>query len=351
MLEPSYVLNSYPVAFRRSKIDPLGAAGGMSGAQFWRISGSQGLYVLRRWPGEHPTSEQLRFIHGVLGHAAHKGVSFLPLPIATTDGRTFVTYDGHLWELAPWLPGAADYGQAPSPEKLQNALAALAKFHAATADYNLCVGHQAEYAAVPLAAHTGPCPGIVRRLERLHALHTSGTGELQRAIPAAGDWPELARTAKSFVALLPRAVPLAIGLLAPLCDMSFALQPCLRDVWHDHVLFVGNDVTGLIDFGALAIDAPVVDVSRLLGSLAVDNADDRQRGLAAYAAIRPLTSGELRAVAALDAGSTVLAGCNWIRWIGVENRQFENRLQVEQRMALLLRRLENLVDGHAPLSL
>jgi homoserine kinase type II len=118
-------------------------------------------------------------------------------------------------------------------------------------------------------------------------------------------------------------------------------------VWHDHVLFVDNEVTGLIDFGAVAIDTPAVDVARLLGSLAVDDAGEWQRGLEAYATIRPFSADELRAVAALDASSTVLAGCNWIRWVFVENRQFDDREQVGRRLALLLDRLQRLVQKNA----
>lgn len=350
MLELSYVLNCYPVGTGPSKIEPLGAAGGLSGARFWRISGSQGLCVLRRWPSEHPAAEQLQRIHDVLRHASRNGVAFLPLPVVAHDGRSFVSHAGHLWELAPWLPGAADYDVSPSPAKLRNAMAALAKFHVATEDCDLSVGRQADSVANTLSARTGPCPGIVRRLERLRDLDAGGIEVLARAI-AAADWPELARSAQPFVELLPSAVPLAIGLLAPLAEVTLALQPCLRDVWHDHVLFVGNEVTGLIDFGALAIDAPIVDVARLLGSLAGDDADAWQRGLEAYRAIRPLTAVEVRAVAALDASGTVLAGCNWIRWIFTEHRQFENRRQVERRLELLLDRLGELVRSNGPLLL
>lgn len=350
MLEFSYVLSRYPVACQGPKIESLGAAGGLSGARFWRITGPQGLYALRRWPSEHPAPEQLQFIHGVLSHAARRGIACLPMPIATTDGRTFVQHDGHLWELAPWLPGAANYDESPNPVKLAGAMTALANFHVATADYESRFGSMTESPANAIFSQDRPCPAIAHRLERLRKLQKSGIGSLERAISAA-DWPELARSAKAFVELLPSAVPLVVGLLAPLAELPSALQPCIRDVWHDHVLFVGDEVAGLIDFGALAIDAPVVDVTRLLGSLAKDDATDWQRGLEAYTTVRPLAAAERRAVAALDASGTVLAGCNWIRWVFVEDRQFDNRPQVEQRFEMLLDRLERLVRRNGPITL
>ena len=59
------------------------------------------------------------------------GISFLAVPIRTTEGESFVLFDGHLWELTPWMPGAADYERSPSAQKLGAAMTALAKFHLA----------------------------------------------------------------------------------------------------------------------------------------------------------------------------------------------------------------------------
>jgi Ser/Thr protein kinase RdoA (MazF antagonist) len=134
-------------------------------------------------------------------------------------------------------------------------------------------------------------------------------------------------------------VPRAIGVLEPLVRIAFPLQPCLRDIWHDHVLFTGDEVTGIIDFGGIDIDTPAVDVARLLGSLVGSEPPGWETGIDAYSAIRPLSSDERRAVTALDKSGTVLAGCNWIRWIYVEKRRFQNRSQVVTRFTRLLERL------------
>src|SRR5205085_7730253 len=64
---------------------------------------------------------------------------------------------------------------------------------------------------------------------------------------------------------------------------QLALQPAIRDVHHEHVLFTGDQVTGLIDFGALRIDTPLTDVARLVGSLVGDDAEARRIALDAYA--------------------------------------------------------------------
>jgi Ser/Thr protein kinase RdoA (MazF antagonist) len=343
------VLDRYPADCQPSQIEPLGSAGGMSGAQFWRLDSPHGKLVLRRWPIEHPTPAGLRMIHSVLRHVFAHGLKIVPVPIATTGGETFLDRAGHLWELAPWLPGVADYEKSPSIEKLRAAMTALAQFHLAAADFDsppLQGGARGGFFAAS--------PAITRRLTQLRELQTGGVNVLAKSINDA-IWPDLAPLARQFLTTLPRVIPNAIAKLAPLADVPLPLQPAIRDIWHDHVLFDGNRATGLIDFGAMQIETPAGDVARLLGSLAsyspprlggeglgegsYDGESETWRnGLAAYSAIRPLTDQETTAVRALDTSGTILAGTNWIRWIYLERREFENRPQVNARFAQLLDR-------------
>ena len=370
MSEAHAVLANYPPDCQPTHIEPLGSAGGMSGAQFWRIVSSRGKFILRRWPTEHPSPERLRFIHAVLRHAATRGCGFLPLPVTTGRGQSFVEHAGHLWELAPWLPGTADYDRSPRLQKLRAAMRALALFHNATADFQF----DAPIAATQWLAGAPPAPA--RHLTRLHELTPDQINDLSRSIRDT-TWPDLAPLARHFVAALSRAVPHSIAQLEPLAHARLPLQPCLRDIWHDHVLFTGDEVTGLIDFGAIDIDTPATDIARLLGSLsgAIENIADPSRagerattkrgidagyyarpkgpgyifdragrtpsapdeaqtwreGLAAYNAVHPLSPDEIRAAHALNTSGSILAGCNWIRWIYIESRTFENRAQVIER--------------------
>lgn len=323
------------------RIEPLGSAGGMSGAQFWRITvvsrsadpARQRSLILRRWPTEHPTFERLQFIHAVLAHAAGQDINFLPLPIRATNGETFIQYAGHLWELAPWMPGTADYDRQPRVEKLCTAMIALAQFHLAVADY-----------APPIApGSAGGSHAVNRHLARIKKLSSTAIDELSRAIHDT-TWPELAPLARQFIAALPPAVPPAIARLEPLANAQLPLQPCLRDIWHDHILFTGDAVTGIIDFGAVDIDTPATDIARLLGSFAdagTVQAQTWREGLAAYSTVRPLSSDETQAAHALDASGTILAGCNWIRWIYINRRQFENHAQVLNRFRRILERVNS----------
>jgi homoserine kinase type II len=344
MNEIHQLLNRYPPDCRPTLIGPLGNAGGMSGAKFWRITAPCGTLILRRWPPKHPTPGRLGFIHAVIDHAALT-VDFLPVPIKTHDGHSFIHAADHLWELAPWLPGVANYELAPSDEKLRATMTALAQFHNAVASF------EPSPEIVAMLRLDGP-PAIPRRLARLHGLIHREAEELEAAIRDI-EWPEFARIARIFLACLPRALPHALAKLEPLAAVQLPRQPCIRDIWHDHVLFTENTVTGIVDFGAVDIDTPATDVARLLGSLAGEpslpfrekprDAPDRpeiwRQGLAAYSAERPLSNDEALAVNALNSANPILAGCNWIRWIYVERRRFEDPAKILTRFQRLAAQL------------
>jgi Ser/Thr protein kinase RdoA (MazF antagonist) len=337
------ILRRYPPDCRPTAIEPLGSAGGLSGARFWRVVAPRGALALRCWPIEHPTPDGLRFIHAVLRHAADRGLTILPVPIALPNGDTLVRHAGHLWDLAPWLTGVADFEKSPRVEKLRGAMTALARFHEAVADFPCPASTMAD----------GGAPAVTGRLARLRELHSGGIEQLARAI-STDSWPKIAPVARQFVADLPRIVPPAIEGLAPLADARLPLQVCIRDIWHDHLLFEGDVVTGLIDFGAVQVDTPTTDVARLLGSLAsvlpILNAEQQEQqlwreGLAAYTRVRPLSSTQLQSVGALDWAGTILAGCNWIRWLYVEGRRFHNDEQVVRRFRQITGRCSRILKS------
>ena len=334
MSELVAVLDSYPPDCQPTQIQSLGSAGGMSGAQFWRILAPRGVLALRRWPAEFPSADRLAFIHAVLRHAAERGIDFLPIPATTQTGHSFIFHANHFWELAPWMPGIADFELAPTPEKLAAAMKALAQFHTAVADIPATsVGAHAE------SPRTNSQSAIYRHTHRLQQLSGTAFTTLTRSIRD-DHWPELAPLARQFVASLPKSIPHALSKLEPLITAQLPLQPCLRDIWHDHILFTGDEVTGLIDFGAVDFDTPATDIARLLSSLA--SRDDRQtwpQGLAAYQSRRPLSPSEIEAAYTLATSGNILAGCNWIRWIYVEGRHFDDEVQVVERFRRIVARV------------
>jgi Ser/Thr protein kinase RdoA (MazF antagonist) len=252
-------------------------------------------------------------------------LSFVPDVLFTSGGTTWVQSAGRVWEVTQWLPGRADFRDRPTPERMEAACAALAQLH------------QIWAAARP---DRGPCPAVQRRLDRHQfwsGLVRSGWRPLDLARPDDVLCPWAAR---AWHALLPRMEDVP-RLLAPWEGRAFPLQPCLCDVWHDHVLFEHDTVTGLIDYGAAKYDLVAVDLARLLGSLAGDDAALRGAGLRCYTSHRPLTLEEEALITALDRTGVLVGAANWLIWAYHENRPFPNRSAVVARLACLVKRMES----------
>jgi homoserine kinase type II len=300
----------------------LGSAGGFSGARVWRGVAADGRAFCLKAHGPAADREWLEHgIHHWMRRARAAGFEFVPQVERTRSDRTVVAAGGRVWEVTTWMPGKADFCRDPSDGRLFAAVRAVAHIHGAWA----------------AAGTLGSCPAVVRRWKALRA------------------WEELVRGGwrPRFEAddpVRPHAEA-AWGLLPPvLADVWPAIlywlhekvrsQPCLCDVWHDHVLFDGDRVTGVIDYAAAKFDHVAVDLARLLGSLVPDDPARTEAALRAYEAILPLPEPEL--VALLDRAGVVVGVTNWLRWLYHDGRPFPDRRAVAARLEGLVGRLERL---------
>lgn len=322
------VLAAYPPDCRPHESDCLASAGGFSGARLWRLHTPRGTLCLRRWPADQPRS-QLEFIQAVLWHVIQEGFSLVPLPLETGSHAGYVEEAGHLWEVTPWMPGDANYRRAPSPAKLRAAMHALAGFHLAAVSF-------------PHAERSpAPPPGITQRLARLRAWSPEKRARLAAAI-SRGDWPELYGRAERVLPLFDQAAKRVANTLASAIALAAPLQPCIRDIWHDHVLYVDQRVSGLIDFGALRIESVAADVARLAGSLCGDDSQAWLTALQAYEEMRRLSDEEALLITAYDRANVLLSGMNWLDWVYLEGRVFDDRAAVCERLDDNLMRLTRL---------
>ena len=163
-----HVLSHYPQAGRATPIRCLGASGGFSGAHVWQLSTAQGTACLRGWPPEAVEPGRLIWIHGVLSRITQAGCTLVPPPWPTRSGATYVAFDARLWDLSPWMDGEADYGRAPSREKLVAAMHAVA-----------CLHRAAREAADQRTAGVGAAPSLARRLAFCQELDTGLWQELR----------------------------------------------------------------------------------------------------------------------------------------------------------------------------
>jgi thiamine kinase-like enzyme len=318
----SEVLRLYPAA-GPGHLHPLGNRGGFSGARLWRVESTGNSFCLRAWPEVGMSPARLLQIHQLMMLAHKTELDFVPVVQLAHDGRTFVEHAGRLWELTTWMPGRADFHDRPSSAHLEAACLALARLHCAWQT---------------VSPSRGPCPGVQRRLAQ--------TNEWSNLV-ASGWRPAFGLLANRSVAewaerawrIVPERVGRIAQQLAP-WQTPVPLQPCLCDVWHEHVLFTDDAVTGLVDYGSIKQDHIAVDLARLLGSMASKDVELFRIGLMAYGQLRPLSEREQQMVHVLDETGTVIAAANWLRWLYHERRQYEDWEEVGKRLGALVRRIE-----------
>jgi homoserine kinase type II len=337
-------------------VEPLGNAGGWSGSRLWRVSVREGAFYsaedvtppstqrplvgvglpvpalgerslcLRRWPKEHPSKLSLTVNHSVLRRIA-ASLPVVAYPFKTATGATYVEHDGFLWELTDWRPGKADYHAHPNRARLRAAMHSLARFH--------------ELSAIQSSGPSMP-RAIFDRWRVVGEMKNEGLAAIERALQSplgneidlrASRLLDLARTRLPSLGHDQRPIPLE-------AIVNLEHFHVIRDVHRDHVLFTGDEVTGLIDFGAMKVDTPLTDVARLVGSLVGDDGAERQFALDAYSEIRTLSEADRGLIDYLDWSGLVLGALNWLAWLYVERRDMGPTEPIVRRLDEILKRLE-----------
>jgi homoserine kinase type II len=282
---------------------------GFSGAFVARVETPSGAFCLRGWLSG-ADGERILALHEFLAYVRARGIGYVAVPLAADRGETLVNVAGRLWQVEPWLPGSADFWSCPSDARLAAALTALARFHQSSCGFEPAVGKQSHLGP----AADGIAPTVRDRIERIERWRPDRLAEVRtRLRRAPANRERLAAAAERIVRVFERVAPSIAGELSLAARTPVPLQPCLRDVWHDHVLFSGDEVTGLIDPSAARTDTVATDLSRLVGSLIADDRAAWERALAAYQAVRPLSAAEGVLVSVLDRSGVLLSGMAWLK--------------------------------------
>lgn len=310
----------FPQHWQPTAVHPV--QGGLSGGMVWKIETPAGKGALRRWSNRF-TPERIATIHRLMEHAGKNGCDFIPTPIASRDGRTCIPLGGYNWDLCTWMEGEP-LSTEPEGKLLQVGVQAIARWHQATPHVRFPLGalDSAELVAAMQAGQMAPCPAWLRRKQEWSRLvprvlaadarHAVGVGDLfhrtQRAIREVWD---------AFDYLFAQSVPMV------------PLRICLRDVHRDHVLFTGDKVTGIIDFGAIGIDSAACDLARFLGSAVPDRPHLWEQALQAYVQCAPLSDVERQWTFLLDWTGTLIGVLRWADWL--------TSLELPQRQAAIAR--------------
>lgn len=309
---------------------------GFSGASVWQIQLAQSAWSLKATPIDTFERERLVGLHRLLQHVHRSGVTQVAVPVASTALETLVDHSGHFWELTPWLPGSCEPGTGASRVRVAAAAVCLAQWHLAAARF------LAEPAWMPwfYAADSGVPPALAHRLRLLEPWNRRRMDHLDGLL-AGGRRTELTDLSRSLLCFLRRDVPRVSSELHSVGALTVPLQPCLRDVWRAHILFAGEEITGLIDPHAARSESVAGDLARLLGTLVGNDPVRWQAGLASYAAVRPLSDAERLLIRVYDRSGLLLAGAAWLEWLHLSEDRVPFTPGVCERMRHIVSRLQD----------
>lgn len=209
------ILAHYPAAVAGLVWVPLGSAGGFSGAHLFRGDSAAGpQFALKAWP-PGVTVAALTAIHAHTNAARVGGCGFVPAAVPARSGATAVGVGGRAFDVTAWVPGAA----VADPTDIQ--IDAIGRAVAAL--------HRA-WRGGPAV---GPIPAVARRLAALDGVDA----------------------------------PAVFIKLRPWAEVVGPIQPTVGDLRLEHVLFSGDRVTGVVDYGAVKPDHPAADLARLAADL------------------------------------------------------------------------------------
>jgi Ser/Thr protein kinase RdoA (MazF antagonist) len=304
---------------------------GLSNSLVFQVEWDEAFFCLKGLP-ERLGHSRLQWIHNLEKQATQKGLDCLPVAQSTRANATYVSAQGRLWELSTWLPGESH--EVVNPRQLAQAMRCLAQIHVAW--------DKSEVGAPTIVNERRKYANECRRL--LRELDWEAVFSKNSQFSWLNDVRNL--VAKSTTKLVELEAELTTWE-----DASLRIQPVLRDVWSDHVLFVADSVSGLIDIHAANTGTVAGDISRLLASWRLPTSeksddwspDERVRAgweeaISHYESIRPLSDAERRLIGVLDDAACLLTPWVWIRWLLLEQRRFENWEKVEKRVKACFRR-------------
>jgi homoserine kinase type II len=234
------------------------------------LEAEQGQFILTLYE-KRTRPEDLPFFLSLMEHLADKGIA-CPTPIHGRDGRALRTLCGKPAAMVSFLKGMS--ARTIKPQHCQELGRALAQLHLAGADFKM---HRANALSV-----SGWRP--LFDASRHGADQVAQGLEIQIA-------EELARLETSWPADLPQGVIHA-------------------DLFPDNVFFLGDALSGLIDFYFACTDALAYDIAVCLNAWCFEkdlsfNATKARLMLSAYEKVRPLSDLEVRTLPLLCRGAAM----------------------------------------------
>ncbi|MDO4570613.1 MAG: phosphotransferase [Planctomycetia bacterium] len=370
------VLCHYHDDYVSDSVEPLCGVGNEEGTMLWKVNGRRGAFCLRRWAKNALTLDQLQFMHAVLWHAEQEGFDRFPLPVETLEGMSYVAENGNFWQLEPWMEGKPMLNGRHAESKIISAMVSLAEFHNAAAKFPL---PQAEGISPLLLSHEktilewdesrldmlerrirvqGLPPLVPRqRVFFVSDLSDSAGLETNAARPIGNSVTisyeahtltpstlevRLATTALHILAAIRRRRKSVLSQIVRCSNYSLPLVPCIYDFRLKNLFFSKKYFKGFLDFGAIGIDTPAVDVARLLENLTENYSISWVLGLSAYQSVRRLSAEELDALNVSRRSYTMTSALRWLNYMFVQNNPVKCSMRLYRRLEQLVERMENI---------
>ncbi|MCA9115686.1 MAG: phosphotransferase [Planctomycetaceae bacterium] len=302
-----------------------------------------GLMCLRCWP-QGTERRRLDALHRFVDWLSRCGPFPVAVPVRNLQGQTVTPHAGRLWHLEPWLPGTADFHEQPEPERLQHLMRLLARVHETAARYEAPSADSQWFSR----AVVQPSPAVQTRRKLLECWiqqkQDEAAARIRREVGRDSS-PEQTRLAEDAARKVARLAVPVLTELKQAESLPVRVSPVLRDIWHDHVLWNGREVSGLIDLSAAGTESAAADLSRLLGSLAEDDRSLWQLALEEYRLHRRMTPEEETLVPILDRSGVLLSAAGWIDRHYLQNRGSLSLPGALSRLAGLTVRLDRMLSG------
>lgn len=254
---PIAVLDAWGLEPHVVECQPL--SGGLSGALVFRVLvrreiGVPQNVVVRGWP-EGISSDRVQDVQRFVSAVRQAGCALVPQWISSVDGASYLTHQQRIWEVTEWIEGEPWRPQTLTHQELSEAVhkgaAAIGQVHAAANQQTL--SEAARQAVVP--------PAVLERCQRLQVVQDWWeAGPLDANRLDGREWLGAAdRVARACWQTHGQAIA---EWLTTARTIAHPVRTVLRDVHEQHVLFQDAQVSGIIDFDAMRIDTPAVDLSR-----------------------------------------------------------------------------------------